>query len=64
MVARNADGHNETIPSMLKDGFRHSMKANIEYHMDLANSLKGDSDKTLAKYHLLMSDMYRTFMCE
>ena len=63
VVAKNADGNNDAIPAMIREGFQHSMRASIEYHRDLANSLKGDSDKTLARYHYLMSDMYRT-LCE
>jgi hypothetical protein len=63
IVANNANGHNEAIPEMIKDGFQCSMKANIVYNKEMANMLGSRPDKTLIAYHLLMSDMYRTFMC-
>lgn len=63
VVAKYADGHNEAIPGKLKDYFQSSMKANIDYHTEMASMLKIKDDKTLVNYHFLMSDMYRTFMC-
>ena len=63
VVAKNANGHNEAIPGKIKDGFQSSMKANIVYHADMAKMLESSPDKTLLAYHLLMSNMYRTFMC-
>jgi hypothetical protein len=64
VVAKNADGHNELIPDMVKDGFQQSMKANSDYHADMAERLEADGDKTLSQYHCLMADIYKTFMCK
>jgi hypothetical protein len=64
IVANNADGHNDAIPGMIKQSFDESMKANTEYHLEMANSLDGNVDKTLAKYHCLTSDNYKRLLCK
>ena len=63
IVAKNADGHNERIPEIVRKHFQQSMQASVKYHEDLAIELKDDSDQTLARYHCLMSDIYKTFIC-
>jgi hypothetical protein len=63
IVAKNADGHNESIPDMVKGDFHLSMKANAQFHGEVASTLQGDSEKTLAQYHCLMSDIYKMLMC-
>ncbi len=62
IVAKNADGHNDAIPGMIKEAFDESMRANTEYHIEMANSMDGDADQTLAKYHCLMSDNYKRLL--
>lgn len=64
VVAKHADGHNELIPGRIKAGFQDALQANMEYHKEMANSLATVDDVTLAKYHTLMVDIYRTFMCK
>lgn len=64
IVAKNADGHNETIPDLVKVDFRKSMKANAQDHGEVVSTLQGDSEKTLAQYHCLMSDIYKMLMCK
>ncbi len=62
IVAKNADGDNEQIPSIIKERFHLSMQANEEYHRNLANALSKDDDdydRPMVNYHFLMSEIYK-----
>jgi hypothetical protein len=65
IVAKEADGHNEKIPGAIKDRFQKSMDANMTFHNDMATHIKGDGEdhRSLSRYHALMADIYKTFMC-
>lgn len=62
VVAQKADGHNEAIPGFIREGFQRSLKANVDYHGDIAKELKKDEDHALAKYHALMAQIYANLM--
>lgn len=64
VVAKYADNHNEQIPNRVIEGFQHSIQASIEFHKDMANNMNEANDPVLAKYHNLMSEIYKKFMCK
>jgi hypothetical protein len=64
IVAKNANGENEKIPAIIREGFHLSMHANEEYHRDLANALDEAGDGAVVNYHFLMSEIYRTLCRE
>ena len=63
-VAKYADDHNEQIPNKILEGFQHSMRANVEFHKDMADNMTEANDLVLAEYHNLMSKIYKKFMYE
>lgn len=58
VIKDKSNGHNDSIPPMIKEGFDSSMRANIYYHKAVADALSGDGDRKLVTYHTLMSDVY------
>ncbi|HXV46838.1 MAG TPA: hypothetical protein VD736_09210 [Nitrososphaera sp.] len=64
VVAKYADGHNGQIPNKFIEGFKQSIQANIGFHKEMADNMNEADDPILAKYHNLMSEMYKKFICE
>jgi len=62
VVKDKADGHNDQIAPMIKEGFDRSMRANIDYHKEMADRLAEAGETTLASYHAIMSDVYRLLL--
>lgn len=63
LVAKNADGHNELIPGMIKEGFHDSVKHSIDYHKGMADAHRDEDDHALKRYHELMADIYKGLSC-
>jgi hypothetical protein len=64
VIKGKSNGHNDSIPTMIKEGFDSSMQANIYYHKAVADALSGNSDRKLVTYHTLMSDVYSALLAE
>lgn len=67
VIKRHADGHNETIPSKVRDEFQRTVRASIDYHNWMARAAakeanSNDYNRSLVAYHLLVRDIYRTFL--
>lgn len=62
VVNDKTNGHNETIPPMIREGFASSMQANVDYHKAVADALSEYSDKKLVIYHRLMSNVYAALL--
>jgi hypothetical protein len=62
VVAEKADGHNDAIPGMINEGFQRSMLANIDFHKAMSDALDETGDTSLASYHVIMSEVYRSFL--
>jgi hypothetical protein len=62
VVAEKADGHNDAIPGIINEGFKHSMLANSDFHKAMTDALNETGDTSLASYHFIMSKVYRSFL--
>jgi hypothetical protein len=60
MIEQKANGHNDKIPAAIKTGFHDSMKANADFHDEVANMLDNKEDVALVKYHILMQSIYKS----
>jgi hypothetical protein len=64
VIKDKSNGHNDSIPPMIREGFDSSMQANIDYHKAVADALSGNGDRRLVAYHTLMSDAYKALIAE
>ena len=62
VVALKADGHNEAIPGMIDEGFQRSMLANSDFHKAMADALNETGNTSLSSYHIIMSEVYGSFL--
>ena len=61
VIEQKANGHNDNkIPAAIKAGFHDSMKANADFHNEIANMLDNKEDVALVKYHILMQHIYKS----
>jgi hypothetical protein len=60
VIEQKANGHNNKIPTAIKTGFHNSMKANAEFHHEVADMLDNKEDIALVKYHILMQRIYKS----
>ena len=47
---------------IIKNNFERSIRANIDYHLDLLRACHKEGDKALEKYHDLMAKSYRSVL--
>ena len=60
VIEQKANGHNNKIPATIKTGLQDSMKANADFHNEVANMLDNKKDVALVKYHILMQRIYKS----
>lgn len=47
---------------VVKDNFRRSLQANVDYHALMASTYRKDGDASRETYHKLMADVYRSLV--
>ena len=60
VIEQKANSHNNKIPTTIKSKFHDSMKANADFHNEIANMLDNKEDVALVKYHILMQHIYNS----
>jgi hypothetical protein len=60
VIEQKANGHYDKIQTSIKSMFHDSMKANADFHNEVANLLDNKEDIALVKYHILMQRIYKS----
>jgi len=62
VVASNHGMKQEDVPKIVIDNFQRSMKANVDFHTELAIKNEDAGQTAKATYHKVMAQTYKSFM--
>lgn len=62
VVSSNHGMKAKDMRKVVKDNFRRSLQANVDYHALMASTYRKDGDASRETYHKLMADVYRSLV--